>query len=93
MQLSELCEHLDRACDFPIDHETLVTRMNDVEMAAQNGEATKLASVLDRADATDYRSVAEAHHTILANLDEAHIGRKHYDDRSSAGRQEEQLSL
>ncbi|MFB6089665.1 MAG: hypothetical protein ABEJ97_01285 [Halobellus sp.] len=62
-------------------------------ITSQNGDGTDIETVLNRGDETTYASVEELHNTVMANLDDDHIGRKHYDDRSSAKAQDDELSF
>jgi len=90
---SETRDLFRQACQFPTDHETVVEAVGDVAITSENGGNTDVETVLERSDATTYGSVAELHETVMANLTDEHIGRKYYDDRSSATVRETEVSF
>ena len=90
---SDTRELFARECSFPTEREAVIDAVGDVVIASPNGDPTDLETVLERSEETSYGSVGELHSTVMANLGEGHVGRKHYDDRSSARRQETELSF
>jgi len=80
---SETRELFARKCSFPIDRDAVVEAVGNVAIASPNGDGTDIEAVLSRSDEAEYASVGELHDTVMANLGDDHIGRKHYDDRSS----------
>lgn len=89
----EVYEHIDRECSFPSTRETVVDRIGAARIAAPNGEDVTVRTLLERSGQPRYESRRELHTTVLANLGEAHIGRKYYDDRSSNPARDDELSL
>lgn len=81
MRLSEAADLVDREMVFPVSHDALVRAVGDNAIEAPTGESALLVDVLDRSERKWYHSVEDVHDTISGNLDEAHVGRKHYDDR------------
>lgn len=73
----------EQECSFPADRATVVEAVGETAIAAPGGERTQIATVLEWADETRYASVDDLYCTLMANLPDEHIGRKHYDDRSS----------
>ncbi|MFB6161587.1 MAG: hypothetical protein ABEJ61_10505 [Haloferacaceae archaeon] len=80
-------------CSFPARREAVVEAVGDAEVAAPNGEAVAVATVLERSEERRYESATELHSTLLANLDEDHVGRKRYDDRSTDPARTENVSF
>lgn len=76
-----------------MDREAITETVGNVAIESPNGDATDLETVLTRSDETAYASVTELHHTVMANLEDDHVGRKHYDDRSDTVLRETELSL
>ena len=68
---------------FPADAATVVETVGDRELDAPGGPSVSVESVLARTDEPRFRTAAELHETVLANLGEDYVGRKKYDDRSS----------
>lgn len=93
MDFSQVREFLDQECNFPIEQETLVQRMGDAELDALEAEATEaetIATVLGRTGESTYRTADDAYHAIIGTVDDAYIGRKHYDDRGGVHRPTEE---
>jgi hypothetical protein len=82
-----------RECSFPTERDAVIDTVGDVVIASPNGDPTDVETVLERSEETNYGSVGELHSTVMANLGEGHVGRKRYDDRSSARRREAELSF
>ena len=81
MRLPEIRAHLERL-EFPAGDEEAKTHLEGVRLDAPNGDPVELTEILDRADETSYDSVEQLRNTVLNRIDDRHIGRKHYDDRS-----------
>ncbi|MFC7199135.1 DUF5789 family protein [Halospeciosus flavus] len=88
MRLPDVREHLEQDQQYPADRETLVETFGDLEIEAPNGESTSVSDALERTEVETFHSVDEAYGALAGRLDEAHIGRKAYDDRSSTDRQD-----
>lgn len=85
MEYSELRELIDRSVEFPITHERLVDQLGTVELTPPAGEPVPLSEILTRVDEQTYPSPEMLYTTVVGNLDEAFVGRKHYDDRGGTG--------
>lgn len=81
MRLPELRDRLGEV-EFPVDREELKAQLDGVQLDAPNGDPVDLAEILDRTEETSYDSVEMLRNTVLNRIDDRHIGRKHYDDRS-----------
>lgn len=90
---AETLELFDEACTFPADEEAVVEAVGDVTIEAQNGDSTAVATLLERSEETSYASARALHSTVLSNLPDEHVGRKHYDDRSTTRQRESELSF
>lgn len=84
MDFSEVRTHLHEECDFPVEHETLVAEVGDVELETTTAESETIGTVLTRTDETTYRSVDDVYTSLLGTLGESYVGRKYYDDRNGA---------
>ncbi|MFW5974425.1 MAG: DUF5789 family protein [Natrialbaceae archaeon] len=65
---------------YPVDCEEVIESCGDRRIELMMGEET-LGDVIERCNAGELRSPAEARDTILSGLSEGAIGRKHYSDR------------
>jgi hypothetical protein len=90
---ADVREPLTRECSFPADRETVAEAVGEVEIAASDGESVTVETVLARSEETSFASPTELHTTILANLDDDHVGRTEYDDRSANPTREENRSF
>lgn len=86
MRLPEVRARLEADQEFPVDRETLIDAVGDLEIEAPNGESTRVRDALERVEEEQFHSIDGAYGALAGRLDEAHIGRKNYDDRSSTGR-------
>jgi hypothetical protein len=89
MDFSQVRELLDQECNFPIDQETLVQQVGDTELDALEAQATEaetVATVLSRTEESTYQTADDAYHAIIGTVNDAYIGRKHYDDRAGVHR-------
>lgn len=90
---AETRERLRRACEYPADVATLVERVGETELRTPTGSTVRLERVLERCDASRFRSADSAHQTLMATLDDRHVGRKYYDDRGPNPVREDHLAL
>jgi len=81
MRPSDVRELVEGEVGFPVTRETLVNQVGDRTIESPDGGSTSIEAVLRRAEESEYRSAEEVYETILANLGEEYVGRKHYDDR------------
>lgn len=81
MRYSEIRQLFEQACEFPVEHETVVERYGEVELRTPTGDSVTVRDVLAVTDETTYRSPESLYTTLLGALDEAFVGRKYYDDR------------
>jgi len=83
MRLSETRDRFASELTFPIEHETVIDSLGDVELDAPYGESESVSDVLERAGETEYESADELYDTLVTFVGDAYIGRKFYDDRGS----------
>lgn len=81
MYYSELRQLVDQSVEFPVSHEDVVEQLGGVELTAPTGDSVTVTEVLQRTDESVYDSTDMLYTTIVGNLGDAFIGRKHYDDR------------
>lgn len=79
---TETRELFERKCQLPTDQESIVDAVGDTAVVAPTGESSTVETILQRSAETEYESIEALHSTVMANLSDEHIGRKHYDDRS-----------
>ena len=84
MEVSESRELIEETCTFPIDSESLIEQLGDVELRAPSGDTTSIAAVMAGLEEDTYHSVDEVFSAIKGNVDDEFIGRKYYDDRGGA---------
>ncbi|MFB6157099.1 MAG: hypothetical protein ABEJ34_04585 [Haloferacaceae archaeon] len=85
MRYSETQQLFDQAFEFPADHDTVVDRLGDVELATPAGDPVSVREVLERTDEDSYHSADGLYTSLLRNLEDGFIGRKFYDDRAGTG--------
>ncbi|MFB6081247.1 MAG: hypothetical protein ABEJ67_00360 [Halanaeroarchaeum sp.] len=69
-------------CEFPAAQEEVAAALEEEAIRSPSGEPVDIPSVLAVTDEEEFATADEVHNTVLANLSEDHVGRKHYDDRS-----------
>lgn len=85
MRLAETRNVFARKLTFPADREAVLAAVGDQSLDAPYGDPETIRTVLDRTTASSFRSADELYDTVLANVGEQYIGRKHYDDRGGQG--------
>lgn len=91
MRYSDAHQLFEQACDFPTEHETVVTQLGEVVLTTPGGESSTVEEILERTDETGYQSADDLYASLLGNLDEDFVGVKYYDDRSGSTPGEEQV--
>jgi hypothetical protein len=82
MRYSETEQLFQQAFEFPVDHETVVGQLGEVELATPAGDAVTIRAVLGRTNEHTYSSPEGLYTSLLRNLEDGFIGRKYYDDRA-----------
>ncbi|AUV81754.1 hypothetical protein C2R22_08910 [Salinigranum rubrum] len=85
MRLAETRNAFARQLTFPADRETVLAAVGDTTLEAPYGDPETIRTVLERTDESSFESADELFDTVLANVGEQYIGRKHYDDRGAQG--------
>lgn len=85
MRLAETRNTFARKLTFPADRETVLSAVGDEPIDAPYGDPETIRTVLGRTDESSFNSADELFDTVLANVGEQYIGRKHYDDRGAQG--------
>lgn len=75
---------IDQSIEFPIAHDRLIDQLGELEVTAPTGDSVLASEILSRAGEPTYRSSEILYTTIIGNLDDTFIGRKHYDDRGGS---------
>lgn len=84
MDISDVRDHLEQECDFPVDQETLVEQLGDIDLEPTTTSPETIATVLDRTETNSYQTADDVYTALIGNVDDGYIGRKHYDDRGGA---------
>lgn len=82
MDFSDLRNHLDESCDFPVDHEEVMERVGHVALDTPAADPETIETALSRTERTTYRSADDVVTSLRGTVGDAYVGRKHYDDRS-----------
>lgn len=85
MRLAETRNAFARELSFPTDLETVLSAVGDEPLDAPYGDPETIREVLERTEVSSFHSADELFDTVLANVGEQYIGRKHYDDRGGQG--------
>jgi hypothetical protein len=86
MRVTETRQLFEQACEYPVDHETLIENVGTVPLEAPTGDRTAMSTIFARSGQTTYHSADEAFQALVGNVDDSFVGRKYYDDRGgSAG--------
>ncbi|MFB6282912.1 MAG: hypothetical protein ABEK59_03130 [Halobacteria archaeon] len=82
MKHQDVKQLLNQAHEYPIDHDSVMESLGEVEVEAPGGGKMNLKEILEHTSQDKYHTVDDIYHTLMANLDENFIGRKHYCDRA-----------
>ena len=85
MRLAETRNLFARTLTFPVDREAVLDAVGGTELDAPYGDPETIREVIGRTDEPDFDSADELFDTVLANVGDQYIGRKHYDDRGAQG--------
>ncbi|WP_101297223.1 DUF5789 family protein [Halegenticoccus soli] len=93
MRLSETYRIVDRTFDFPISAERLDAELGDRTIESPTGDSETIGEVLERCDATTFRSPEGVYEALLCHVTDAYVGRKFYDDRAANPHDFDELSF
>ena len=82
MDVSAVRSHLAAECTFPVDRETVLDRVGDVDLDGVASEQETVATVLERTDVEIFHSARAVAVTLQGSVGAAYVGRKRYDDRN-----------
>jgi hypothetical protein len=85
MRLAETRNLFARTLTFPADRETVLDVDGEREIDAPYGDPETIEEVLRRTDEPSFTTADELFDTVLTNVGDQYIGRKHYDDRGAQG--------
>jgi hypothetical protein len=85
MRLAETRNLFARQLTFPADRERVLDAVGDTELDAPYGDPETIEEVLERTDEPSFATADELFDTVLTNVGDQYIGRKHYDDRGAQG--------
>lgn len=86
-------DHFEREVSFPASDDAVVDAVGDTRIDPPAGDPVAVAAVLEHSEETEYASAIELHETVLSNLGDDHIGRKHYDDRAANPGRSDDVSI
>ncbi|MFT4891752.1 MAG: hypothetical protein ACI9YT_002687 [Halobacteriales archaeon] len=90
---SETLELFGSECSFPADPTDVIEAVGDARIEAPNGDSVAIEAIIERSNEATYSSAVGLHSTVMCLLDEDHVGRKAYDDRSNNVARDEELSF
>jgi len=82
MRYSETEQLFEQAFDFPVDHDTVVEQLGDVELTTPAGDVVTVGATLGRTNESSYHSPEGLYTSLMRDLEDGFIGRKYYDDRA-----------
>lgn len=92
-RLKGVRDRFETALSFPVDRDHVMETVGDVEIDPPDGDPVSVATVLELTDEREYETAGALHETLLANLGDDHIGRKHYDDRAANPSHDDDVSI
>ncbi|MEF8790875.1 MAG: hypothetical protein V5A61_12180 [Haloarculaceae archaeon] len=81
MRLSETRDRFISELTFPVQRNTVIEQLGDVELDPPAGEPETIGEVLERAETRLFRSPDELYDALISFVGDQYIGRKFYDDR------------
>jgi hypothetical protein len=82
MLLEDLLSHFERELTFPIELAAVLEQIGDLQVEGPVPEAEEtIAGILEPLGPETFESPMVLYEAIYGNVNDAHIGRKYYDDR------------
>lgn len=83
MRLSDARDRFVSEFTFPVERETVLEVLGDVELDGPTDDPDTIGEILDRTEETTFHSPDDLYDTIIGALGSEYVGRRFYDDRGS----------
>jgi len=83
MRLSDARDRFVSEFTFPVERETVLDAIGDVEIDGLTDDPETVGDVLDRTTSEDFHSADDLYDTIIGSIGSEYVGRRFYDDRGS----------
>jgi hypothetical protein len=83
MRLSNARDTFVSEFAFPVERETVLETLGNVEIEGPTDDPETVGEVLERTDAAEFHSVDELYDSIIGSIGSEYVGRRFYDDRGS----------
>lgn len=83
MRLSNARDRFVSEFTFPVEKETVVDRLGDVEIEGPTDNPETVEVVLERSGEETFQSAEALYDAIIASVGSQYVGRRFYDDRGS----------
>mgnify|MGYP006875077749 FL=1 len=94
MRLSDARDRFVSEFTFPVERETVLETIGDVEIDGLTDDPETVEDVLDRTTSEEFHSADDLYDTIIGSIGSGYVGRRFYDDRgSNAGLDVDEVSF
>ncbi|MFQ3285016.1 MAG: hypothetical protein ACI9TI_002291 [Natronomonas sp.] len=83
MRLSDARDRFVSEFTFPVERETVLKTIGDVEIDGLTDDPETVEDVLHRTNSEEFHSADELYDTIIGSIGSEYVGRRFYDDRGS----------
>ena len=83
MRLSDARDRFVSEFTFPVERETVLKTIGDVEIDGLTDDPETVGDVLHRTNSEAFHSADELYDTIIGSIGSEYVGRRFYDDRGS----------
>lgn len=94
MRLSNARDRFVSEFTFPVERETVLGTLGEVEIEGLTDDPETVGDVLDRTNTEEFHSADDLYDTIIGSIGSDYVGRRFYDDRgSNAGMDIDEVSF
>lgn len=83
MRLSDARDRFVSEFTFPVERQTVLDVLGNVEIDGPTNDPETVGEVLERTDTDAFHSADELYDTIIGSIGSEYVGRRFYDDRGS----------
>lgn len=83
MRLSNARDRFVSEFTFPVERESVLETLGDVEIDGPTNEPETVGEILERTDMDSFHSADELYDSIIGSIGSDYVGRRFYDDRGS----------
>lgn len=81
MRLTDARDRFVSEFTFPVERETVLDELGDVEIDGPTDDPETVEEVLERSGVESFRSADDLYDTIIGSIGSEYVGRRFYDDR------------